>query len=366
MIDESQPKLIFIVFVTNDPLLLQLQIHSYGSVYIFPWGYTNAEAPNHESFQAALGKLERLTDYLALGPGPDHYGAASGATDDFMYATMGALSMTWELGVNFHENCVRFEDMVPTHFKGLEYLSKIAPKPFLLSKGPDIISLTVSPTIISEGVSLSITAKASDSEITEYFKDAPAVQQSIAEIRVYMEHPLVSSITLPAPVWSWNTSHIDWNPIDETLVTLVAWEDVLLARGAGEHILYFQAVDTDGTIGPVEAVSLMVQASSSGASISSPPMASKSPSPSSSYVPSMAPSPLPLQPSIVPFVTPVPSTSQPSIVPTVTPVTSRLVPSPVNAEETTDPGMHIMTHCLKLDFPLKFSYRNFILFFSCC
>ena len=158
--------------------LLQSQIHSYGSVYIFPWGYTNAEAPNHESFQAALGKLEHLTDYLALGPGPDHYGAASGATDDFMYATMGALSMTWELGVNFHENCVRFEDMVPTHMKGLEYLSKIAPKPFLLSKGPDIISLTVSPTIISEGVSLSITVKASDSEIAEYFKDAPAVQQT--------------------------------------------------------------------------------------------------------------------------------------------------------------------------------------------
>jgi hypothetical protein len=325
--------------------LLQLQIHSYGSVYIFPWGYTNAEAPNHEAFQAALGKLEHLTDYPALGPGPDHYGAASGATDDFMYATMGALSMTWELGVNFHELCGTFEDMVPKHIKGLEYLSKIAPKPFLLSQGPDIINITVSPTVISEGVSLSITVKASDSQITEYFKDAPATQQKVAEIRVYMEHPLVNSTTLPIPVWSWNTSHIDWNSTDETLDTVVAWEGVLLARGAGDHTLYVQAVDTDGTIGPVEAVPLTVQASSSGASNSSPPTASKSPS----YVPSVAPSPLP---------------SQASIVPTVTPVTSRLGPSPDSAEEMPDSGMHITENCVEWNAALMFSHRNLRFFFN--
>eukprot|EP00535_Pseudo-nitzschia_heimii_P010999 CAMPEP_0197197024 /NCGR_PEP_ID=MMETSP1423-20130617/32656_1 /TAXON_ID=476441 /ORGANISM="Pseudo-nitzschia heimii, Strain UNC1101" /LENGTH=1102 /DNA_ID=CAMNT_0042650839 /DNA_START=109 /DNA_END=3418 /DNA_ORIENTATION=- len=122
-----------------DPLTTRgvfADIHSYGRVYIYPWGNANAVSPNDAAFRSAMGHVESMTGNAALGPGPNHYGAASGATDDWAYGVLGAFSMTWELGSEFHEPCEDFARDAPKHFGAFEYLAKLAPFPFALGVGP--------------------------------------------------------------------------------------------------------------------------------------------------------------------------------------------------------------------------------------
>ena len=118
-------------------------IHSYGKVYIYPWGKINSVSPNDISFRSAMGHVESMTSLDALGPGTDHYGVASGATDDWAYGVLGAFSMTWELGSEFHEPCEDFEERYERHLDAFEYLAQIAPFPFSLGRGPVVTNMEV-------------------------------------------------------------------------------------------------------------------------------------------------------------------------------------------------------------------------------
>eukprot|EP00531_Pseudo-nitzschia_arenysensis_P001063 CAMPEP_0116126326 /NCGR_PEP_ID=MMETSP0329-20121206/6276_1 /TAXON_ID=697910 /ORGANISM="Pseudo-nitzschia arenysensis, Strain B593" /LENGTH=897 /DNA_ID=CAMNT_0003620409 /DNA_START=112 /DNA_END=2805 /DNA_ORIENTATION=- len=113
-----------------------IDVHSYGKVYIYPWGNVNSVSPNDLSFRSGMGHVETLTRLDALGPGPEHYGVASGATDDWAYAVLGAFAMTWELGSRFHEPCDDFEERYERHLGAFLYLAQIAPFPFAMGRGP--------------------------------------------------------------------------------------------------------------------------------------------------------------------------------------------------------------------------------------
>jgi hypothetical protein len=241
-----------------------VDMHSYGEVYIFPWGYANSRTPNHNAIQSALGKLEHITGYEALGPGEDFYGEASGATDDSLYALFGPLSFTMEIGNAFHESCINFEQNVPKLIESLQYAASIASQPYVLGQGPDIVSVQITPGVVQESDSLNIMVKASDSE-KQSFRSITTAQQFVTEIRVYMDdHPLVVGNERIAPVWSWNSSSSSL--INGELDVTLPWNSVILARGAGNHIMYIQAIDSNGYHGPVTAVDLTVDASTFPAS----------------------------------------------------------------------------------------------------
>ena len=87
-----------------------VDIHSFGQVYIYPWGNLQyALNPNDRSYRSIVGQLQHLTGLTATQAGPNHYGVASGCTDDWAYGALGTISMTWELGTKFHEPCDDFE-----------------------------------------------------------------------------------------------------------------------------------------------------------------------------------------------------------------------------------------------------------------
>ncbi|KAL3915340.1 MAG: hypothetical protein SGILL_005701, partial [Bacillariaceae sp.] len=233
-----------------------VDMHSYGEVYIFPWGHVNSVTPNQNAIQSAMGKLEHITGYEALGPGTDFYGAASGATDDALYALFGPLSFTMEIGNAFHEACDNFERNVPKLMQSLQYAASIAPQPYVLGQGPDIVSVQVTPQVLEENDSLNIVVVASDSE-KQAFGNVLVAQQFVTEIRVYMnDHPLVVGNENIEPIWSWDSSSLSL--INGELDATLPWTSVVLARGAGNHTLYIQATDSNGYNGPVTAVGVTV------------------------------------------------------------------------------------------------------------
>ncbi|KAG7343621.1 carboxypeptidase A [Nitzschia inconspicua] len=241
-----------------------VDVHSFGQVLIYPWGNRNIETPNHAAIKAPMGKLQHITTYRALGPGRNFYGAASGATDDSFYALFGALSMTWELGLAFHERCDDFEQELPSLIRGLEYLANIAPLPYSLGQGPDIVSAIVNPSSVGEGESVILTIQASDSTQQAFGDVVSTNNQAVVEVRIYMDHPLVRGHENIEAVRIWNVHDDGWTVNDDddngiSFSTNLSWEDLFVTRGPGQHVLYLQAVYSNGYWGPVTTVPIKVK-----------------------------------------------------------------------------------------------------------
>jgi hypothetical protein len=256
-----------------------VDVHSYGNVYIFPWGHVNFETPNHGSLLAGIDKMASMTSCVPAGPGPDFFSPASGATDDYSYGVLGAFGMTWEIGTSFHEECTDFEEALEGHFRAFEYLASISPLPFALSKGPDVLpaSLVITPAVLEYGTALAVAIEASDGAMTSNPTTTTSAQQAVVEIRIYGQHPLVvtdTTYTNP-PLWSWTDTDANFLPLSDSngigngalVQATIPWEEVYGKVGpslngtADPHFLYVQARDSDGSWGPVTVTTLVVDAS---------------------------------------------------------------------------------------------------------
>jgi carboxypeptidase T len=116
-----------------DPTTTQgifIDIHSYGNFIIYPWGFENKESPNHAGLSALVSKMTFWNNYDSRGPGTSFYGAASGASEDWAYATLGAASMTMEIGSSFRPTCDEIElDILPANLDALTFAANLSSAP---------------------------------------------------------------------------------------------------------------------------------------------------------------------------------------------------------------------------------------------
>ncbi|GLW32849.1 M14 family zinc carboxypeptidase [Actinoplanes regularis] len=75
-----------------------LTLHSYAELNIYPYGWTNSLAPNNTDLKAIATAMSRSNGYDAVhGDGGLNY-FAPGATDDWIYGTLGVPGYTIEVG----------------------------------------------------------------------------------------------------------------------------------------------------------------------------------------------------------------------------------------------------------------------------
>jgi len=72
-------------------------VHSYGNEWMFPWGYTDEPSSSDALFRYYADRLTEKNGYVAENAW-HLYGATSGSTDDYLYATHGTLAYTLEAG----------------------------------------------------------------------------------------------------------------------------------------------------------------------------------------------------------------------------------------------------------------------------
>ncbi|KAG7339213.1 hypothetical protein IV203_020176 [Nitzschia inconspicua] len=94
----------------------------------------------------------------------------------------------------------------------------------------------------------------------------PLNNQAVAELRIYMDHPMVHGHETIDALHVWNVNDDGWTIKDDddddngvSFSTNLLWEDLIVARGPGQHVLYLQAVDSDGYWGPVTSVPIKVK-----------------------------------------------------------------------------------------------------------
>jgi hypothetical protein len=78
---------------------IALSLHSFGGVFLFPWGYTEDPAPDEADFVAMAGVVENLSGYGMEAPGAGY--KVAGEWGDWTYGALGTYAFTMEIGGEF-------------------------------------------------------------------------------------------------------------------------------------------------------------------------------------------------------------------------------------------------------------------------
>lgn len=208
-------------------------------------------------------KFSHFTGYSVEGPGVSYAGAASGATDDWAYSTLGAAGMTWELGTNFHQDCDTFEqEILEPNLAALTYAAKLARLPYRMSKGPDVVDISLNTEVLVPEQALTVSFQASDSVFSNIVYSLAA--QDVQSVLIFVDqHPYGAtdvSDVLPAD-WTLDGNQLDQNGMGEFTWNWETLEALWQSRSqpiAGRHVFYFIAIDTDGFQGPLSAIAVTV------------------------------------------------------------------------------------------------------------
>lgn len=222
-----------------------LDLHSYGQLVLWPWGFTASAAPNG----TALQTLGRKFAYFNGHSPEQSYGlyATDGTTDDFAYGELGLAAYTFEMGTSFFQTCSVFENtIVPNNLPALLYAAKVVRTPYLTPAGPDALAVTVTPTGTAAGAPLSLTATLNDTRYNNTNGTEPT--QAIAAAEYYVDTP--PWVTDPAPV-AHPMAALD-GAFNQTVEAVGATVDTTMLD-AGRHIVFVRGQDAAGNWGPFSA-----------------------------------------------------------------------------------------------------------------
>ncbi|MCH2171833.1 carboxypeptidase [Myxococcota bacterium] len=231
----------------DDATGVYIDVHSYGELVLWPWGYTVNSAPNGAALQTLGRKLAHANQYWpgqAIGLYP-----TSGATDDFGYGDLGIASYTFELGTTFFQQCDVYEDTIlPDNLNALLYAAKVSRTPYQTPSGPDVTLLSLESVAVARGVPVGLSATLDDTRFNNVNGLEPV--QAISAAEYYVDIPPWSAgigMPLSADDGAFDTS------VEAVQGTLGTGE-----LSVGRHIIFVRGRDEAGSWGATSAVFLQV------------------------------------------------------------------------------------------------------------
>ena len=223
-------------------------LHSYGELVLWPFGYTSSPAPNGNAMQTLGRKLAFGNGYWpeqAIGLYP-----TDGTTDDFFYGELGVASIAFELGTEFFQACSVYENTIkPANLPVLLYGAKVARTPYLTPSGPDVIGLSLSPSTVLVGEDVSLSFDVDDGRFSSLNGLEPT--QVISGAEYYIDVPPWSGgqgIALSASDGSFDS-------VAETVVGQIETASLF----AGRHLVFVRGQDASGQWGAMSAAFLTVE-----------------------------------------------------------------------------------------------------------
>ena len=228
---------------------IYIDLHSYGGLILWPWGFTNTVPPNGVGMQTLgrkWGYFNGYTPRQAIGLYP-----TDGASKDFAYGELGIPGYTIELGTAFFQSCSTFTGTIlPNNIPVLLYAAKAVRTPYMIPAGPDVVNLAVSSNTVPAGGSVTLTASINDTRYNNSNGTEPT--QTISTAAYYVDLPPwadgASGINLSASDGSFNSTVENVTGIINTS----GWSQ-------GRHIIYVQGGDVAGNWGAVSAIFLTVE-----------------------------------------------------------------------------------------------------------
>ena len=244
----------------QDATGVYLDVHSYGRLILYPKATDGDAAPNLDGLRTLGLKFGFFTgqDGEAYNvQGSEELYETDGTTDAWVYDTFGVAAYTPELGTAFFQEPEYFEDVIlPEITPMLFYAGKAAAAPYQLPDGPDSVRPGVGTPVVfaGQGITLTATADATryDDGLGEF--DDPDTEPSPLPDFEPVAGARYSIDALPGAegAETFEMAALD-GAFDETVETVRATVDTA-GLEPGQHILFVQSRDGDGSYGAPSAV----------------------------------------------------------------------------------------------------------------
>lgn len=162
--------------------------HSYAALNLVPWGWTDRPSPNSKDLINIGNHLGAANAYPKGNAYPacivaDCLYVTDGTVMDWLYGTLGVPSFSTELGGGdtFFPAYGYMDELWDDNKGMLIYMAKIAPAPYLLTRGPDADQLP--GTIKADGDRVQIEAR------INYGWRGNAYRQNVAAAELYIDTP---------------------------------------------------------------------------------------------------------------------------------------------------------------------------------
>jgi len=221
-----------------------IDIHSYGRLVLWPWGYTFDASPNDTAFTTLGRKLAFFNGHTPQ-QGSDLY-VVDGGSKDFSYGELGVAGFAFELGTAFFESCNYFEqNILEQNLASLLYAAKVARTPYLTPAGPDALATSVPPQAFVAGDLVSLTATLDDTRFNQ--SNGTEATQSIA----------AAEYTVDTPPWDGGATPLAMSAADGSFNTGVEGVTATVdtaGLAVGRHTLFIRGEDSLGNQGAISAV----------------------------------------------------------------------------------------------------------------
>jgi len=224
---------------------IYLDIHAYGALVLWPWGFGYEHPPNSTALQTLGRKLayyNHHVPYQSIFLYP-----TDGTTIDFAYGELGVAAFTFEVGDWFFEDCTVFEESIlEPNLDALLYAAKVARTPYLTPSGPEVteIVLDPGPTLAPDSL-LTVVADVTDRRYSNVNGIEPTQTITAVEYAVDVPPWRAEAGQLVAMIPVDGSFDHDLEEAEATLDTTD------LARG--RHSLFLRAQDADGNWGATSA-----------------------------------------------------------------------------------------------------------------
>jgi len=235
---------------------IYLDNHAFGELIIWPWGYTQTDAPNGTALQTLGRKLAGFNQYEPK-QAIELY-ITDGTAVDYGYGELGVASYTYEMGSSFFQDCADFEGTIfPRNLESLLYAARTARAPYLWPAGPDAVEVSGAPAFVDPGGTVTIVATLDDTRFENSNGTEPT--QNVVAAQAYIGKPPWDA-QAPAPVPMTAVDGAFDSPVEQVEldidttsllgreVVYVRGQDALGNWGAPSAAFFYAADGTEGTI----------------------------------------------------------------------------------------------------------------------
>ena len=225
-----------------------MDVHSYGRLVLWPWGWDSDAAPNGTALQTLGRKLAKFNNYtpkqaVELYP-------VDGDSVDFAYGELGVAAYVFEVGTTLFQSCGVFESTIlPANLAALLYAAKASRYPYMQPAGPDVTELSLSTALVEAGAPVDLTAVLDDT----LFSDLNGVEptQPIAAAEYYIDAPDWDTANNPQAI-PMTAQDGSFDSVSETAVAVIDTTNL----NFGRHTIFVRGQDGAGNWGVVSAVFL--------------------------------------------------------------------------------------------------------------
>jgi murein tripeptide amidase MpaA len=256
---------------SEDTSGVYIDVHSFGDLILYPFGWTDQPAPNQEALRnlgLKFGYFTGLVDQAydvsqAIGLYP-----TSGTTDDWVYSTLGVPGYTFELGTAFFQDTETFEstivnEVIPAFF----YAAKSARSPYKTAGSPDVTGVKVDLSQVLAGATVELSATADSTRKGDGITGTTPDDLEIPEPEIIGG----ARYSIGAPSWAKETTTFELfaadGAFDEAVEELTGTIDTT-GFGVGRYTVFVESADADGNYGVPTAVFLdVLEAPSANATV---------------------------------------------------------------------------------------------------